>query len=103
MPHIAIDYDKERLRDFCRKWKVTEFSLFGSVVRDDFAPDSDVDVLVTFEEGARRTLFDMVHMEDELVEIFGREVDLLTRRSVERSLNPIRRDSILGDAVSLDL
>jgi|SRR5205823_4767923 predicted nucleotidyltransferase len=103
MPHIAIDYDKEKLRDFCRKWKVTEFSLFGSVVRDDFTPDSDVDVLVTFEEGARRTLFDMVHMEDELVEIFGREVDLLTRRSVERSLNPIRRDSILGDAVSLDL
>jgi hypothetical protein len=103
MPHIAIDYDKEKLRDFCRRWKVTEFSLFGSVVRDDFGPESDVDVLVTFEEGARRTLFDMVHMEDELVEIFGREVDLLTRRSVERSLNPIRRDSILGDAVSLDL
>jgi predicted nucleotidyltransferase len=103
MPHIAIDYDKEKLRDFCRRWKVTEFSLFGSVVRDDFGPESDVDVLVTFEEDARRTLFDMVHMEDELVEIFGRDVDLLTRRSVERSLNPIRRDSILGDAVSLEL
>jgi len=103
MARIAIDYDKEKLRDFCRKWKVAEFSLFGSVVRDDFGPESDVDVLVTFEDGARRTLFDMVHMEDELVEIFGREVDLLTRRSVERSLNPIRRDSILGDAVSLDL
>jgi uncharacterized protein len=103
MPHIAIEYDKEKLRNFCRKWKITEFSLFGSVVRDDFGPESDVDVLVTFEEGARRTLFDMVHMEDELVEIFGREVDLMTRRSVERSLNPIRRDSILGDAVSLDL
>jgi uncharacterized protein len=103
MSHIAIDYDKEKLRDFCRKWKVAEFSLFGSVVRDDFGPESDVDVLVTFEEGARRTLFDMVHMEDELVEIFGREVDLMTRRSIERSLNPIRRDSILGDAVSLDL
>jgi predicted nucleotidyltransferase len=103
MPHIAIDYDKEKLRDFCRRWKVTEFSLFGSVVRDDFGPESDVDVLVTFEEDARRTLFDMVHMEDELVEIFGRDVDLLTRRSVERSLNPIRRDSILSDAVSLEL
>jgi predicted nucleotidyltransferase len=103
MPHIAIDYDKEKLRDFCRKWKVTEFSLFGSVVRDDFGPESDVDVLVTFAPEARRSLFDMVHMEDELVEIFGREVDLLTRRSVEQSLNPIRRNSILGDAVSLDL
>jgi uncharacterized protein len=103
MPHIAIDYDKEKLRDFCRKWRVAEFSFFGSVVRNDFGPDSDVDVLVTFEEGARRSLFDMVHMEDELVAIFGREVDLLTRRSVERSLNPIRRDSILGDAVPLEL
>ncbi|HEV7488839.1 MAG TPA: nucleotidyltransferase family protein [Thermoanaerobaculia bacterium] len=103
MPHIAIDYDKEKLRDFCQRWKVTEFSLFGSVVRDDFGPESDVDVLVTFAPQARRSLFDMVHMEDELVEIFGREVDLLTRRSVEQSLNPIRRDSILGDAVSLDL
>ena len=97
MPHIAIDYDKEKLRDFCRKWKMTEFSLFGSVVRDDFGPESDVDVLVTFAEDAPWSLFDMVHMEDELVEIFGRHVDLLTRRAVERSRNPIRRDSILGE------
>ncbi len=103
MPHIAIDYDKEKLRDFCRKWKITEFSFFGSVVRDDFRPESDVDVLVTFEEGAPWSLFSMVHMEDELVEIFGRPVDLLTRRSIERSLNHIRRDSILGNAVSLEL
>jgi predicted nucleotidyltransferase len=103
MPQIAIDYDKEKLRDFCRKWKVTEFSLFGSVVRDDFGPESDVDVLVTFEEDAPWTLFSMVHMEDELVEIFGRPVDLLTRRSIERSRNPIRRDSILRNAVSLEL
>jgi predicted nucleotidyltransferase len=103
MPHIAIDYDKEKLRNFCRKWKITEFSLFGSVVRDDFGPESDVDVMVTFAADASRSLFNMVHMEDELVEIFGREVDLLTRHAVERSLNPIRRDSILGDAVSLEL
>ncbi len=103
MPHIAIDYDKEKLRDFCRRWKITEFSLFGSVVRNDFGPESDVDVMVTFEKGAPWTLFSMVHMEDELVEIFGRPVDLLTRRSIERSLNPIRRDSILGNAVPLEL
>jgi len=103
MGHIAIDYDRERLRDFCRKWKITEFSLFGSVVRDDFGPESDVDVLVTFAHDARRSLFDMTHMKDELVEIFGRDVDLLTRRAVEHSLNHIRRDSILGDAVLLEL
>ena len=103
MPHIAIDYDKEKLRDFCRKWKVTEFSLFGSVVREDFGPESDVDVMVRFADDARWSLFDEVHMEDELVEIFGRDVDLLTRRAVERSRNPIRRDSILTNAVVLDL
>jgi predicted nucleotidyltransferase len=103
MTHIAIDYDKEKLSDFCRRWKITEFSLFGSVVRDDFGPESDVDVMVTFEEGAPWGLFNMVHMEDELVEIFGRPVDLMTRRSIERSLNPIRRNSILGNAVSLDV
>jgi uncharacterized protein len=62
-----------------------------------------VDVLVTFAPDARRSLFDMVHMEDELVEIFGREVDLLTRRAVERSLNPIRKTSILSSAVMLDV
>jgi predicted nucleotidyltransferase len=103
MPHIAIDYDKEKLRDFCRRWKVTEFSLFGSVVRDDFGPESDVDVMVRFADDADWSLFDEVHMEDELVEIFGRDVDLLTRRAVERSRNPIRRQSILTNAVALDL
>jgi predicted nucleotidyltransferase len=103
MPRIAIDYDKEKLRDFCRKWKITEFSLFGSVVRDDFGPESDVDVMVRFADDADWSLFDEVHMEDELVAIFGRDVDLLTRRAVERSRNPIRRDSILTNAVALDL
>jgi predicted nucleotidyltransferase len=103
MAQISIDYDKEKVRDFCRKWKITEFSFFGSVVRDDFGPQSDVDVLVTFEEDAPWSLFSMVHMEDELVEILGRPVDLMTRRSIERSLNPIRRDSILRNAVSLEL
>jgi uncharacterized protein len=103
MPHIAIDYDKEKLRDFCRKWKVTEFSLFGSVVRDDFGPESDVDVMVRFADDAEWSLFDEVHMEDELVEIFGRDIDLLTRRAVERSRNAIRRDSILTNAVALEL
>jgi predicted nucleotidyltransferase len=103
MAHIAIDYDKEKLRDFCRKWKVTEFSLFGSVVRDDFGPESDVDVMVRFADDADWSLFDEVHMEDELVEIFGRDVDLLTRRAVERSRNPVRRESILTNAVALDL
>jgi len=77
---------------------MTEFSLFGSVLREDFRADSDVDVLVSFAPDTHWTLFDLVHMEDELQEIFGRRVDLVIRESVERSENPIRRRSILSTA-----
>ena len=85
---IAIDIPKEQLRAFCRKWKVTEFSLFGSVTRpEDFRPDSDVDVMVRFAEDARISLFDIAHMEEELRQIFGREIDLAERVGVERSYN----------------
>jgi predicted nucleotidyltransferase len=84
-----------RIDEFCQKWAVVEFALFGSVLRDDFGPESDVDVLVTFAPGARRTLFDLGDMEEELTEIFGRPVDLSTRAGVERSENPFRRRAIL--------
>lgn len=103
MPHIAIDYDKEKLRDFCRRWKITEFSLFGSVVRDDFGPESDVDVMVRFAEDGDWSLFDIVHMENDLAEIFGRPVDLCEREAIEVSRNPYRRESILSGAVVVDL
>lgn len=69
--------------------------LFGSVLRDDCRPDSDVDVVVDFDPGAERTLFDLVSMTDELKEIFGRDVDLLTKKAVEQSRNYIRRKAIL--------
>ena len=72
---------------FCRKWQVTEFAFFGSVLRDDFGPDSDVDVLVSFAPAARHSLFDLVRMEDELRTVFGRDVALVTRRAVERGTN----------------
>jgi predicted nucleotidyltransferase len=103
MPHIAIDYDKEKLRDFCRIRKVTEFSFFGSVVRDDFGPESDVDVMVRFAADARWSLFDIVDMENELADIFGRPVDLCEREAIEVSRNPYRRLSILSTAVALEL
>jgi predicted nucleotidyltransferase len=73
-------------------------ALFGSVLRDDFRPDSDVDVLVTFAPEAHHGLFDLVDMEDELSVIFGRRVDLVERPGVERSENYIRRRSILRSA-----
>ena len=90
---IAID--QEKLADFCRRWKIVELSLFGSVLRDDFRPDRDVDVLVTFAPDAHWRLFDLVHMQDELKAIVGREVDLVERRAVETSENYIRRKRIL--------
>lgn len=93
---IAIPY--EAIVEFCKRWKVTELALFGSVLRDDFRPDSDVDVLVTFAPDSRWTLFDLVHMEDELEEIVGRKVDIVSRRAVEQSENYIRRRAILGAA-----
>lgn len=88
----------DQIRTFCDRWQITEFALFGSVLRDDFRPDSDVDVLVTFSSEAHHTLFDLVHMESELKEIFQREVDLVSRRGIERSLNYLRRDEILSSA-----
>lgn len=82
---------------------MTEFALFGSAVRDDFGPDNDVDVLLSFAPEARHSLFDLVHMEDELREIFGRDVDLVTRRAVERGTNAWRRQAILGSLAHVDL
>ncbi|HEX2517321.1 MAG TPA: nucleotidyltransferase family protein [Chloroflexota bacterium] len=96
---LPLDY--ERLAAFYRRWEVAELALFGSVLRDDFHPDSDVDVLVAFSPGARRGLFDLVEMEDELTSIFGRRVDLVTRRTVEESDNWIRRLAILDAALVL--
>lgn len=93
---IHIDIPYEKIMEFCRKWEVREFFLFGSALREDFRPDSDVDVMVDFEPDAKRSLFDLVSMTDELKEIFGREVDMLTRRAVEQSRNYIRRKAILS-------
>jgi uncharacterized protein len=86
------------IREFCNRWEVTEFSLFGSMMRDDFSNDSDVDVMVSFAEDAHRSLFDMVTMRDELKAVFGREVDLVSRRGIESSRNTYRRQAILESA-----
>src|SRR6266508_3642081 len=91
--NIPIPYDV--IAEFCRKWKITELALFGSVLRDDFRPDSDVDVLVRFSADNHWTLFDLLHMEEELARIFGRPVDLVDRDAVEASPNYIRRALIL--------
>jgi uncharacterized protein len=84
--------------DYCRKWKIVEFSLFGSVLRDDFSSESDVDVLVAFSPSAEWTLFDHMDMQEELAALLGRKADLITRRAVERSKNWILRKAILESA-----
>jgi len=94
--HIAIPQD--RVTDFCRRWQIAELALFGSVLGDDFHPDSDVDVLISFHPEARHTLFDMVQMQEELERLFGRKVDLVSRRGIETSRNYIRRRAILESA-----
>jgi hypothetical protein len=93
-----VDYSPTALAEFCRRWRVTRLELFGSVLRDDFRADSDIDVLVTFAEGAHWTLFDRVRMRDELSELLGRRVDVVNRRAIERSANWIRRAQILDSA-----
>ena len=96
MNKVRINLPREKIAEFCRKWSVREFSLFGSVLRDDFRPDSDLDVMVDFEPDAKGGLFDLASMMDELKEIFGRDVDLMTRAAVEQSRNYIRRKAILS-------
>ena len=97
---IPIDYDK--IADFCQKWKITEFALFGSVLRDDFQQDrSDIDVLVSFDQDAHWTFFDWVDMEDEAKKIFQRDVDLVSRRGIEQSRNYLRRQSILNSTQTI--
>ena len=88
----------DALRTFCQRWGIRELALFGSVLRDDFDAASDVDVLVQFDDEVRRSLFDLVTMTDELEALFGRKVDLLTRKGVEESPNYIRRKAILDSA-----
>ncbi|HET6441008.1 MAG TPA: nucleotidyltransferase family protein [Phycisphaerae bacterium] len=83
---------RESIEAFCRRWKVTEFSLFGSALRDDFGPESDVDVLVRFEKDAGWSLFDLVDMQEALAGLFGRAVHLVEAEGLR---NPFRREEIM--------
>lgn len=88
----AIEIPEQRIAEFCRRWKVAELGLFGSVLREDFRPDSDIDVLVSLAPDAHWSLFEWMDMIDELKSIFGRQVHLVSRRSLR---NPFRRHEIL--------
>ena len=88
----------EKLADFCRRWLIQEVALFGSILREDFKPESDVDLLVTFTPEARWGLLEHARMEQELAQLVGRKIDLFTKRAVEQSRNWIRRQEILNTA-----
>ena len=93
-----IDLPVEQLQEFCQRHKITEVVLFGSVLRDDFRPDNDIDVLVTFDPNANRGLSETLQMKNELQVIFGRKVDLIVKAAIERSENWLRRKNILESA-----
>jgi hypothetical protein len=89
---LQIEVNREQIAEFCRRWQVAELALFGSALRDDFRPDSDLDVLVTFTPDAPWSLLEVVDMQDELGSLLGREVDLVDRGGLR---NPFRRHAIL--------
>ncbi|MEM9448245.1 MAG: nucleotidyltransferase family protein [Cyanobacteria bacterium P01_E01_bin.6] len=87
-----INVSSAQVTQFCQRWNIIEFALFGSVLRDDFHPDSDIDVLVTFSSDSRWSLFDWVDMKDELEALFDRKVDIADKEGLK---NPYRRHEIL--------
>jgi uncharacterized protein len=93
-----VPWPTDRIEELCRRWKVAELCLFGSALRQDFGPESDIDLLVRFAPEAGWSLLDHAQMELELEDLLGRPVDLVSRAAIEKSPNPIRRDEILQAA-----
>jgi predicted nucleotidyltransferase len=91
-----VEIPINKIKDFCHKWKIKEFALFGSIIREDFNPSkSDIDVLLTFFHAKDLSLFDVVEMKEELEVMFQRRVDLVNKESIEKSENPYRKKEIL--------
>ena len=86
---------RKKIAEFCKRWSITEFSVFGSALREDFGPDSDVDVLVSIDPKAHIGLFEIIDMKLELQDMFKRPVDLVEKEGLR---NPYRRKEILRTA-----
>jgi uncharacterized protein len=93
-----IDLKPEKIEQICQQWQIEELALFGSVLGEDFNPNSDIDVLVSFAESAKITFFDLDTIEQQLSKLFNRPVDVVTKRAIEQSHNWIRKKNILGNA-----
>jgi predicted nucleotidyltransferase len=100
---LTFPLPMDAIQQFCRRWKIRELALFGSVLRTDFRPDSDVDVLVTFHDDAEWGLLDHVQMQQELATLLHHPIDLVSKRALERSANWVRREAILNTAQVLVL
>jgi len=96
--NYKIDIPQKQLAEFCRRWNIGEFAFFGSVLRDDFNAGSDLDILVTFAPDADWGLLDHVRMEEELADLLGLKINLLSKQAVEQSYNWLRRQEILNTA-----
>lgn len=94
---MTLDVPRASVADVCRLYGIRELALFGSAVRDDFAPESDVDVLVDFQPEAHPTLFTLARLQEELERVFsGRQVDLVMKSSVSPYLaNRIMRERVV--------
>ena len=90
--------DQAMIMDFCRRWKIQQLAVFGSAIRGDLKPGSDIDLLVTFTPEADWSMFDHYRMENELAELFARDVDLVNVRALEENPNRIYRQQILSSA-----
>lgn len=86
------DIPIQEVENLCKKWGITELALFGSILRDDFGPESDIDVLVEFAPNVSLSSFDFLEIQDELSQLFGRKVDLVEKQGMR---NPFRRREIL--------
>jgi uncharacterized protein len=98
MTTFTFPLPADAITQFCRRWKIRELALFGSVLRTDFRPDSDVDVLVTFANDAHWGILAHVQMQQELATILQRPIDLISKRALEQSPNWMRRNAILKTA-----
>lgn len=97
----GITLPMDRIADFCRRWKIQRLDVFGSFLREDFQPESDLDFLCELRPEAEWSLEHLLAMDEELASIVGRHVDLVPRQSVERSRNYIRRRHILSTAETI--
>ena len=98
---MKLDFNYEQVGRFCRDHGIARLELFGSALGDDFRDESDVDLLATLRSDVRPTLLDWADMQEKLAELFGRSVDLVSRRAIERSRNRYRKHAILSTATPI--